>query len=99
MVRPLFLSPFRCNCSSVASLLQSVTLHTDLGDLKIELNCELVPKACEVRFYTVREGLKLAADPRFFLQNFLALCASGYYNDCLFHRYTINIRFFLDGIE
>ena len=24
-----------------------------------------------------------------FLQNFLALCASGYYNDCLFHRYHI----------
>lgn len=22
------------------------------------------------------------------LKNFLALCASGYYNDCLFHRYT-----------
>ena len=27
---------------------QSVTLHTDLGDIKIELYCELVPKACEV---------------------------------------------------
>ncbi|CAF1022595.1 unnamed protein product [Didymodactylos carnosus] len=25
----------------------SVTLHTDLGDLKIELYCEQCPKACE----------------------------------------------------
>ncbi|CAI8017703.1 Peptidyl-prolyl cis-trans isomerase-like 3 [Geodia barretti] len=49
----------------------SVTLHTDIGDIKIELNCELMPKACE---------------------NFLALCASGYYNDCLFHR---NIKDFM----
>ena len=29
-------------------LIQSVTLHTDLGDIKIELQCEAVPKACEV---------------------------------------------------
>lgn len=28
--------------------LQSVTLHTDLGDLKIELFCEDTPKASEV---------------------------------------------------
>lgn len=28
--------------------LQSVTLHTDLGDLKIEVFCEAVPKAAEV---------------------------------------------------
>lgn len=43
----------------------SVTLHTDLGDLKLELFCEQCPKSCE---------------------NFLALCASGYYDGCLFHR-------------
>ncbi|KND02514.1 peptidyl-prolyl cis-trans isomerase-like 3 [Spizellomyces punctatus DAOM BR117] len=43
----------------------SVTLHTDLGDIKIEVFCEATPKAAE---------------------NFLALCASGYYNNCLFHR-------------
>lgn len=30
--------------------LQSVTLHTDLGDLKIEVFCEAVPKAAEVLF-------------------------------------------------
>ncbi|GAA6094291.1 peptidyl-prolyl cis-trans isomerase-like 3 [Tachysurus ichikawai] len=50
---------------------QSVTLHTDLGDLKIELFCERTPKSCE---------------------NFLALCASGFYNGCIFHR---NIKGFM----
>ncbi|OQV22303.1 Peptidyl-prolyl cis-trans isomerase-like 3 [Hypsibius exemplaris] len=43
----------------------SVTLHTDLGDIKLELFCEECPKAC---------------------QNFLALCASGYYDEAIFHR-------------
>lgn len=50
---------------------QSVTLKTNLGDLKIEIACESVPKAAE---------------------NFLALCASGYYNGCIFHR---NIKGFM----
>ena len=49
----------------------SVTLHTDVGDVKLELFCEECPKTC---------------------YNFLALCASDYYNDCVFHR---NIRGFL----
>ena len=31
--------------------LQSVTLHTDLGDLKIEIFCEDTPKASEVRIF------------------------------------------------
>jgi peptidyl-prolyl cis-trans isomerase-like 3 len=43
----------------------SVTLHTNLGDIKIEIFCDQVPKAAE---------------------NFLAHCASGYYNNCIFHR-------------
>ncbi|EON99378.1 putative peptidyl-prolyl cis-trans isomerase-like 3 protein [Phaeoacremonium minimum UCRPA7] len=43
----------------------SVTLHTTLGDLKIEVFCESVPKTAE---------------------NFLALCASGYYDESPFHR-------------
>jgi len=43
----------------------SVTLHTDLGDLKLEVFCESVPKTAE---------------------NFLALCASGYYDGLAFHR-------------
>ncbi|KAJ1950176.1 Peptidyl-prolyl cis-trans isomerase cyp10 [Linderina macrospora] len=49
----------------------SVTLHTDLGDIKLELFCSEVPKASE---------------------NFLALCASGYYNDTKIHR---NIKGFI----
>lgn len=51
--------------------LQAVTLHTDVGDMKIELFCEACPKTCE---------------------NFLALCASDYYNGCIFHR---NIKGFI----
>ncbi|OBR06152.1 Peptidyl-prolyl cis-trans isomerase-like 3 [Colletotrichum higginsianum IMI 349063] len=43
----------------------SVTLHTNLGDLKIEVFCESVPKTAE---------------------NFLALCASHYYDDSPIHR-------------
>ncbi|KAK6537741.1 Peptidyl-prolyl cis-trans isomerase cyp10 [Orbilia ellipsospora] len=43
----------------------SVTIHTELGDLKVEVFCEAVPKTAE---------------------NFLALCASGYYDGCIFHR-------------
>ncbi len=50
---------------------QAVTLHTNLGDLKLEVYCEEVPRAAE---------------------NFLALCASGFYNGTLFHR---NIRGFM----
>lgn len=50
---------------------QSVTLHTDVGDIKIEVYCEDTPKAAE---------------------NFLALCASDYYNGCVFIR---NIKGFM----
>ena len=49
----------------------SVTLHTDVGDIKIEVFCERTPKTCE---------------------NFLALCASNYYNGCIFYR---NIKGFM----
>lgn len=49
----------------------SVTLHTNFGDIKIELYCEQVPKTCE---------------------NFLALCASNYYDGTVFHR---NIKGFM----
>ncbi|KAJ7592963.1 cyclophilin-like domain-containing protein [Mycena floridula] len=51
--------------------LQSVTLYTTHGELKLEIFCEAVPKAAE---------------------NFLALCASNYYDGCLFHR---NIKSFM----
>ena len=43
----------------------SLTLHTTIGDIKIELFCEEEPDAC---------------------LNFLALCASGFYNGLVFHR-------------
>jgi len=43
----------------------SVTIHTNLGDIKVEIFCESVPKTAE---------------------NFLALCASGYYDGSVFHR-------------
>mmetsp|Transcript_24043 Transcript_24043/g.74132 ORF Transcript_24043/g.74132 Transcript_24043/m.74132 type:complete len:174 (-) Transcript_24043:21-542(-) len=43
----------------------AVTLHTGVGDLKLELFCDTAPR-CSF--------------------NFLALCASGKYDGCLFHR-------------
>ncbi|KAF1944474.1 cyclophilin-like protein [Clathrospora elynae] len=43
----------------------SVTLHTTLGAIKLEIFCETVPKTAE---------------------NFLALCASGFYHTSPFHR-------------
>lgn len=43
----------------------AVTLHTEVGDLKLELFCEQCPISCE---------------------NFLALCASNYYDNTLIHR-------------
>jgi len=49
----------------------SVTLHTDLGDIKIEVDCRNIKKAS---------------------YNFLALCASGYYDNTLIHR---NIKGFM----
>jgi peptidyl-prolyl cis-trans isomerase-like 3 len=49
----------------------SVTLHTNLGQLKLELFTEQCPKACE---------------------NFLALCASHFYDGLCFER---NIRGFI----
>mmetsp|Transcript_29950 Transcript_29950/g.45640 ORF Transcript_29950/g.45640 Transcript_29950/m.45640 type:complete len:183 (-) Transcript_29950:515-1063(-) len=49
----------------------AVTLHTSLGDLKIEVFCDTAPRTSF---------------------NFLALCASGYYNGLVFHR---NMRGFM----
>ena len=39
---------------------QSVTLHTDLGNIQIELFCELVPKACEVGKFSLSRKLAKA---------------------------------------
>jgi len=49
----------------------SITLHTNLGDIKIEVYCDTVPRTSF---------------------NFLALCASGYYDNTQFHR---NVRGFM----
>ncbi|KAJ3328860.1 Exosome component 10 [Blyttiomyces sp. JEL0837] len=71
----------------------SVTIHTDLGDLKIEVFCEATPKAAEVNLHSSFDDsptdlVAIACAE----QNFLALCASGYYNGNLFHR---NIKGFM----
>ena len=50
---------------------QAVSLHTNFGDIKLELFCEQAPRTCE---------------------NFLALSASNYYNNTIFHR---NIKNFM----
>lgn len=60
-----------CVCCLDCTHAMSVTLHTSLGDLKVEVYCELVPKTAE---------------------NFLALCASGRYDQTEFHR---NIKGFM----
>jgi peptidyl-prolyl cis-trans isomerase-like 3 len=58
--------------------------------LQIEVFCEAVPKAAEVTVpFIVQPWL---IDPTFVFQNFLALCASNYYDGCLFHR---NIKGFM----
>ena len=49
----------------------SVTLHTSLGDIKIEVFCDTAQRTAF---------------------NFLALCASGYYDGTIFHR---NIKGFM----
>jgi hypothetical protein len=43
-------SLFCCLLSGVDAVdcVQSVTLHTSLGDIKVELACALVPRNCEV---------------------------------------------------
>ena len=49
----------------------SVTIHTTIGDLKVEIFCDTAPRTAF---------------------NFLALAASGAYNDTTFHR---NIKGFM----
>jgi hypothetical protein len=45
----------------------SVTLHTSLGDIKIEVFCESVPKTAEVPLSLQLEEEKLIGKPRTFL--------------------------------
>lgn len=40
-------------------VLQAVTLHTDLGDIKIELFCERTPKTAEVSQQTISLAILL----------------------------------------
>lgn len=56
-------------------------MHTSLGDMKIELHCDEVPRTCEVAVLRLWQCAHCAC-----AQNFLALAASGYYDGCKFHR-------------
>ena len=51
-----------------------MTLHTDVGDLKIEIFCE--GERCVIHHQAVPKTS----------ENFMALCASNYYDNSLFHR-------------
>lgn len=70
----------------------SVTLHTTVGDMKIEVFCESVPKTAEVRPLHILYTLLLYMSLGLFTgitdhnQNFLALCASSAYDSSPFHR-------------
>ena len=61
----------------------SVTLHTTMGNMKIEVFCESVPKTAEVSIPTFSTFHFLT---KFHPQNFMALCASSGYNSSPFHR-------------
>jgi len=71
---------------------QAVTLKTSLGDIKLELHCDATPKACEVRARARARTRDERATDATRRQNFLALCASGYYDGTMFHR---NIKGFI----
>lgn len=69
----------------------SVTLHTSLGDVKIEVFCESVPKTaevCMIPLFLVQPNQTPSTNKS--SQNFLALCASGYYDGSPFHRIIPN---------
>ena len=92
---------------------QALTLHTNLGDMKLELHCDLVSAlhACLSDATALRnpqsvQSLSSAkAEPQLTgptvcfpakvpraCENFLALAASGYYDQTVFHR---NIKGFM----
>ena len=80
----------------------AVTLHTSLGDLKLELFCEQAPHTCKVTalLYSSYSSLPTSvllsctllltsdvdSSACLLPQNFLALCAMGVYDGTLFHR-------------
>jgi peptidyl-prolyl cis-trans isomerase-like 3 len=65
----------------------SATLHTSLGDLKVEIACDVVRLNLYYTLLTefVLEFYPIAQVPRASF-NFLALAASGAYNNTVFHR-------------
>ncbi|XP_019228360.1 PREDICTED: peptidyl-prolyl cis-trans isomerase CYP18-1 isoform X1 [Nicotiana attenuata] len=67
----------------------SVTLHTNLGDIKCEIFCDEVPRTAELFFGSSSFSRNSQGSA---IQNFLALCASGYYDGTIFHR---NIKGFM----
>lgn len=68
----------------------SVTLHTTIGDIKIEVFCEAVPRTAEVRHAPTPllawRATHTQTNTPAPAQNFLALCASHYYDASPFHR-------------
>lgn len=78
--------------------MQSVTLHTTVGDVKIEVCCDTAPHAAEVGrdaacCSSCRAHSFLMTDGRTdslvaATQNFLALCACGAYDGTKFHRFV-----------
>ena len=63
----------------------SVTLHTSLGNIKIEVFCESVPKTAEVSLRKAHLSHK-ERTAQIDCQNFMALCASSAYTSSPFHR-------------
>lgn len=86
------LSPSIPPMANLRYALPNLHLKSATISCKIEVFCEAVPKPAEVRDFhrgkLIRVFLISFTSP----QNFLALCASGYYNDCIFHR---NIKGFM----
>ncbi|PPQ76452.1 hypothetical protein CVT26_012964 [Gymnopilus dilepis] len=66
----------------------SVTLHTTHGDLKVSIFLSVTTRFAHI---TLEIELFCEAAPKA-AENFLALCASGYYNGTIFHR---NMRGFI----
>eukprot|EP00960_Hanusia_phi_P006328 181563-Hanusia_phi.AAC.2 len=86
----------------------AATLHTSLGDIKVELFCDRAPQSCEVRCdMRLNEQRREEVEERCVLPSARSpssglgldprrqsLSASGYYDNTVFHR---NIKGFLMG--
>lgn len=67
--------------------LKALLVESDLLHEQCEIFCEAVPKAAEVCL-DIKYRELLASEHAWRPQNFLALCASGAYDNCLFHRFV-----------